>query len=232
MTDRTANRMANQTTAFSLPGLALAVALTALPTFPAEIALQADKASGKDNVWQKRAAVGKPSWGIKGSGNSLSGSMWFDAFPGASGKYRVELGAVLEFDGQPEYKVSAGGKTLKSGSYPYSMGSRQCDVSKGKDKAVHLDLGTHEIKQGDKIEVWGKSVYPCGAHGAYTRWWEVRFTSVGTTTAIRQPSREAAFLSNQPWNPAGFSALGGSRDALGRELRGGGTATPDERPVR
>jgi len=141
-------------------------------------ALRADSHDGRGEVWERRPSAGKSSWGIRGSGIPESGSIWFDGFPGDSGVYLVELGAVLERDGDPAYKISAAGRVLGQGRYPYACGKLMCAASKRScpDKAAHLNLGTHRIQHGERIEVWGRSRYPCGAHGAYARWFEVRFT--------------------------------------------------------
>lgn len=131
---------------------------------PAEsqtIVLQADNNNGHDNVWQKRAEAGKQSWGIEGrsDGTVLSGNIWFNTFSGETGKYKVTFGVILEDDGDPEYKISAGSKVLQQGRYTYPSASRKCEG--GKTKASTISLGEQDIKKGDKITVWGRSVYYC-----------------------------------------------------------------------
>jgi hypothetical protein len=157
----------------------------------ADIVLKADDNDGHDNVWEKRYDAGKNSWGIEGNHRVTSGDMWFAGFPGSDGTYRVTFGVVLEEDGQPKYKVTAGGQTLGQGEYPWPNG----DACAGKGtKASVIDFGEHDINQGDKINVWGESTYECSPeHGAYTRWYELRFTPLstnpdpGTPTEIVSP---------------------------------------------
>jgi hypothetical protein len=146
------------------------------------IKLAADKNSGHDSVWVKRYAAGVNSWGIVGNHvPGTNGNIWFQSFPGASGSYKMELGAVLEPDGNSKYRVYVAGSKVAEGSYPYSTGSKDCSASTL--KVSYLALGTHTVKQGDSIKLWGEAVYPCGTdHGQYTRWFEIRFTKVGGTT--------------------------------------------------
>ncbi len=180
------------------------------------IVLQADNNNGHDNVWQKRADAGKQSWGIEGrsDGTVLSGNIWFNTFPGENGKYKVTFGVILEDDGDPEYKLSAGTKVLQQGRYSYPSGTRKCEG--GTSKASTIDLGEQDIKKGDKITIWGRSVYYCQAggkyHGAYTRWYEIRFEKVGgaNNTDVSAPSApEKVFASGiktsslkLSWDPA------------------------------
>jgi hypothetical protein len=181
-----------------LAGVAVAALALAWATLPASIrtailhgrpsatppagtvVLAADRHDGRDETWARRPAAGQPSWGIRGSGEPEAGRMWFDAFPGPGGRYRVELGAVLELDGDPAYRVSVAGAVLGQGTYPHSCGVLLCNATRAEcpDRAVHLDLGEHEIARGARVEVWGRATYPCGKHGAYTRWYEVRFVPV------------------------------------------------------
>jgi hypothetical protein len=145
------------------------------------VVLPADSHDGKDEVWKSRPRGGKRSWGIRGSGYAEAGRMWFDGFPGESGRYKVELGAVLEADGDSEYRVSAEGTVLGEGHYGYACEVLLCGATpkECRYKPRHIDIGEHWIDKGETIEVWGRSTYPCGPeHGSYSRWFELRFTKV------------------------------------------------------
>ena len=103
------------------------------------------------------------------------------AFPGLTGRYRVALMAQLEFDGNPNFKISVDGATIAAGSYPMSKGELMCSCPNWRvncpDRIVPIDAGVHEIKQGAAIEFFGQEVYPCGgSHGAYAKWRELVFT--------------------------------------------------------
>jgi hypothetical protein len=172
----------------------------------ADVVLEADDKDGYDSEWGKRYEAGTNSWGIDGTGDPLSGKMWFNSFPGASGTYEVIMGIVAEEDGQPEYKVYAGGDLLKGGKYPCPGGS--CDCSKN-TRAQTINLGEHHIAQGDKIEVWGKSVYPCGSHGAYARWYELRFKPISVEPD--PPSIELSTSSLSFSADAGYSSTPSSQ---------------------
>jgi hypothetical protein len=140
------------------------------------IVLKAANHDGKDKCWTKRNK-GNGEWGIRGSHRVESGNIWFDSFPGATGRYRVGFRVVTENDGHPHYRISAGGRQIGGGQLPLPQGNR---LGKGKAYADRvLDLGIHEVRKGDKINVWAKSVYPMGrSHGAYCRWSEMHFTPV------------------------------------------------------
>lgn len=153
--------------------------------FGADITLKAGDADDYDGVWEPRSSAGKPSWGIKGTGDQLQGSMWFDSFPGVTGIYSIEFGIIAEDDGPPNYKVFAGDRLLKSGKYPCPDGNCGCTKNTA---AATIDLGEHAVGNGDRIEVWGKSVYPCGSHGAYTRWYELAFTRKADINDSTPPS--------------------------------------------
>ena len=105
------------------------------------------------------------------------------AFPGPSGLYRVVLMAQLEFDGNPNFKISVDGSTIAAGSYPMSKGQLICNCPNWRincpDRIVPIDAGIHEIGQGASIEFFGQEVYPCGgSHGAYAKWREIVLTPV------------------------------------------------------
>ncbi len=158
----------------------LAFVLSACCLNAADVVLEADNNDGKDDIWRKRYDAGKNTWGIVGNHEIESGSMWFDAFPGNSGSYEVILGIVAEEDGNPLYRVSAGETVLDSGEYPCPGGS--CDCSKNTEPET-INLGTHTITNGARIDIWGQSTYTCDGdtldHGAYARWYEIRFKPVG-----------------------------------------------------
>ncbi|MEE4312873.1 MAG: hypothetical protein V2J11_00140 [Desulfofustis sp.] len=106
------------------------------------------------------------------------------SFPGASGRYRMTVKIVTEFDGMSPYKVSINGQTIKEGEYPLSS-PLHCDCplddwrSVCPDRSATLDCGTHSLKTGDVIGFWGDDVYPCGdSHGAYAKWYSMTFTKV------------------------------------------------------
>jgi len=144
-----------------------AVAIASEPAASKRIVLWAHQADGRDPVWQSRPRYGLKLWGIRGSGRVESGSVWFHSFPGESGPYRIVVRGVFEQDGRPFFQLTAGGRLLQRGRYPYLKGSLVCGGQSGPGK---LDLGVHQIRRGDRIEFWGESVYECGPHGAYTFW--------------------------------------------------------------
>ena len=114
-----------------------------------------------------------------GSGSGVCSAV----FPGPSGRYRVELMAQLEFDGNPNFKISLERSPIAAGSYPMSKGELICDCPNWRvncpDRVVPIDAGVHEIRQGALIEFFGEEVYPCGgSHGAYAKWREMVFTRV------------------------------------------------------
>ena len=60
--------------------------------FAQTVVLKADDNTGHDEVWEKRYTDGKNSWGIRGDRENATvyeGRIWFDKFPGVSGKYKV-----------------------------------------------------------------------------------------------------------------------------------------------
>ena len=130
-------------------------------------------------MWQKRHRYGRATWGIRGSGKVESGLIWFDHFPGESGEYRIILRGVFEQDGAPFYAVRAGGRTLAEGRFPYLTGKLVCD---GEGAPGKLDLGVHRLNRGEKVALWGKSIYECGSHGAYTLW--DRLVFIRQTSAV------------------------------------------------
>ncbi len=144
--------------------------------------LKASDIDGRDGkmVYRETGVLG-----IKGDSNNGSvwdGNAWFDAFPGTTGKYRIKFNVVIEADGDPQYEVSAGGHTIKSGRYPLLNGKIECSTSSGNHT---IDCGEHTITAGDKINVWCKSVYydkvrDCygSYHGAYGRWKSIEFTLI------------------------------------------------------
>lgn len=159
------------------------------------VSLLPGSASARDNCWTTRSYPGqtKTTYGIKGTGSSLNGYVTWNNFSGTTGRYKVELQAVLESDGNSPYKLYIDGNEVKSGNYPYAEGSLNCSGSKY--KVVWLNLGEHSVSKGDQIRYWAKSVYPCGSsHGQYSRFQELKFTMVGSTdnTAPSAPGNLAA----------------------------------------
>jgi hypothetical protein len=165
--------------------------------------------NGKTQYFVDRGTIdGKATYGIKGegvTGEVHSADMWFNSFPGNSGTYNIQFGVVLEDDGDPEYAVTAGSRLIKKGRFPYASGSRKCSGSY--KKASYLNLGDHQVNKGEKINIWGKSVYYCGRagdwHGAYTRWFEIKFTLKGGTsgdpTMIISPGAGVELVEGKPY---------------------------------
>ncbi|MBD3243707.1 MAG: hypothetical protein GF331_24160, partial [Chitinivibrionales bacterium] len=154
-----------------------------------DVVLEADNASDYDNCWEARYELNRHTWGIKGNHVVTDGKMWFNSFPGESGEYQVSLGIVAESDGRPSYRITAGSRVLDEGRYPWGSGT-QCSKDKNLDR---IDIGTHHMNHGERIELWGQSTYECSIdHGAYCRWYEIRFVptggSTGTPTAILAPA--------------------------------------------
>jgi hypothetical protein len=139
------------------------------------LTLWADDHSGHDPAWERRAYYFKPSWGIRGSGVSEEGSIWFDSFPGETGLYEIVLGAIIEQDGSSHYEVYANENLLKKGRFGYAKGEKNCD---GRGRSGQIALGTHRLEKGCRIRIWGKSVYECGKKGAYTLWYSISFRMV------------------------------------------------------
>jgi len=138
--------------------------------------------------WQSRELESKPSWGIKGDGSSRTEWMEWDNFPGSSGTYKVELGAVLESDGDSPYELLIGTEVVATGNYPYP--ASELDCSKNYYDARYLDLGMHVINQGETIRYRATSVYPCGSsHGQYSRFWEIKCTKVMENSDDTPPSK-------------------------------------------
>ncbi len=194
-------------------------------------------ASDRDNCWTKRSFPGmnKTTYGIRGTGSSLNGYVTWNNFSGASGKYKVELQAVLESDGNSPYKLYIDGNQVKSGNYPYADGSLNCSGSSYKVR--WLNLGEHNVNQGDQIRYWAKSVYPCGSsHGQYSRFQEVRFTRV-TPADDTPPSAPGNLTATDAtntsitlsWSAASDaqSGIGGYRIYIGSTLKEtvGGSST-------
>jgi hypothetical protein len=136
------------------------------------VVLRPDSRDGADPGWQRRYYYGKPSWGIRGSGKPESAELWFESFPGPSGRYQVSLGAILEADGCAPFRVRVGKSNLFDGKLPYFGGKKNCEIRGGPQE---LPLGTHDIAHGERVSVWAESVYECGEKGAYGLWYELRF---------------------------------------------------------
>lgn len=142
---------------------------------PHDVILRADENTGHDKQWTSRPYYSRRTWGIIGSGKKEQGNIWFDSFPGESGKYEVFIDAILEQDGSSHYALYLDDTEIARGRFPYPDGKRDCDA-RGRVGVVRL--GTHHIEKGAKIKVWGQSVYECGEKGAYTLWYALRFTKV------------------------------------------------------
>ncbi len=158
----------------------------------ADVMLHVNNKSGNDGKYEQRDRYNTGSWGIKGDGSKATvwdGNIWFNSFPGESGKYKIIYHVILEADGQSPYKVTAGGRTLKEDAMPYAGGTYKCNTENYDAKGT-IDLGTHQINKGEKINVWGKSVYKCqhsgSWHGAYARCKQLEFKFVSGTTSISE----------------------------------------------
>lgn len=105
----------------------------------------------------------------QGSGSCTIG------FPGETGTYKLILKAQTEYDGKSPYQLFINGNQVAGGEYPLSS-NLGCDCphedwrSVCPDRNTDIDLGTHTINNGDTLKFWGDDVYPCGSHGAYTKW--------------------------------------------------------------
>jgi hypothetical protein len=142
------------------------------------VSLVPDQADGHSPAWERRYYYGKLSWGIRGSRAVERGEMWFDRFPGKSGRYRIRLGVILENDGQALFQVQAAERTLADLRLPWASGKKDCE-RRGRPDV--LDLGEYELNQGDRITVIGESDYACGLDkgGAYALWYRLSFEPVG-----------------------------------------------------
>jgi hypothetical protein len=160
--------------------------------------------------WRKRHESGRPTWGIAGDHNTyrLSDNIHctYNEFPGLSGTYAVSLGAVIEEDGNGEFELEIDGGVAVHDRYPWHNGSNNCGT--GTTDRM-LDLGEHQINNGDEIIFRGTTVYPCGDHGQYTRWWQLVFEFQGSADDDTPPSAP----SNLTTTAAGNNALSFSWDA-------------------
>ena len=111
------------------------------------IVMKADEHFDATEEFKSRHYGGKDSWGIRGSKVVESGTMTGE-FPGPSGTYEVHFMVLLEGDGQPGYRVSAGGDVLGQGKYPWPEGNGCSDV-RVQDHTI--EFGTNQIKQGDEL---------------------------------------------------------------------------------
>ena len=138
--------------------------------------LRADDNSGHDAVWEARRFLGLSSWGIRGSLVPEGGNIWFDAFPFDSGMYEVILVSDFEQDGSSPYELSAGGRVLSSGVFPYANGGVDCSAP---GLVTGFSMGTHFITQGERINLYGESDYDCDDAGSYAIWELLEFVPVG-----------------------------------------------------
>ncbi|MBD3241236.1 MAG: hypothetical protein GF331_11670 [Chitinivibrionales bacterium] len=167
----------------------------------------------RDPVWIERGLIGVDSYGI--TGNHVPGTngdvIWYD-FPGPNGRYKVELGAVLEPDGDSPYKFYINGVEKDSGNYPYSTGSLDCNSSTY--ELADLDLGEYDINNGDTIKYWASSVYPCGtSHGQYSRFYRIRFTLLNQPQDNTPPSVPTGLRGTGTTNTSMTLAWDASSDA-------------------
>jgi hypothetical protein len=148
-----------------------ATASTTGTATPSKVTLDASSDFRCSSNWGGRDGA----WGL----DAYSGSGSCQAsFPGASGTYRISVFIQTERDGSPAYRVSINGRTVASGSYPYSSGKLACECSFDDcpDRDDVLDIGSHQLKTGDIVEFWGADDYPCGKdHGAYAKWHRMEF---------------------------------------------------------
>ncbi len=140
-----------------------------------EVVLYAENSDGHEAVWERRYYYGLRSWGIRGSGVPEDGTIWFDSFPGPSGRYEVKLSAVLEQDGSPPLRLYQNQTVLHDMKLPYLHGQKNCE-ERGAPRVV--SLGTHALTHGSKISLWAQSTYECGEKGAYLLWDKLLFTPV------------------------------------------------------
>lgn len=154
----------------------------------ADVSLTARGADYRDDVWKARGLIGEDCYGIEGNHvPGTNGDVIWNSFPGTSGNYKVELRAVLEPDGDSPYKFYINGSQKASGNYPYSTGTRDCESSYYEVRM--LNLGEHQVNQGDEIKYWASSVYPCGtSHGQYSRFTLIRFTLLDVPDDETPPS--------------------------------------------
>ena len=148
--------------------------------------LKADDNTSSDPAWVPRYAAGVNSWGINGQlPPGSNGFINWASFPGPDGTYKVELGAVLEPDGAPDYAFRVDGVEKAAGSYPIAGGSLDCTQTNDAFLEVRdLNLGFHFVGAGSAISFWGRSAFPCSTtHGAYARFYQIRFTLVGPPPA-------------------------------------------------
>jgi len=137
------------------------------------VILKADDNDGHDEQWKSRPYYFKNTWGIRGSGKVEEGNIWFNSFPGDSGSYSVVIHTILEQDGSPHFSLKIGGDDAYNGRFPYLKGEKNCDKRGAKGS---IELGEHFIKKGQKITIWGRSIYECGEKGAYALWHKITFT--------------------------------------------------------
>ena len=122
------------------------------------------------NWGERDAALGLKAY--QGSGTCT------ETFPGEEGEYQLVLKALTEYDGNSPYKLLINGTEVASGEYPLSN-ALGCDCPDDNwrqicpDLSKDIDMGTHALKPGDTLEFFGDDVYPCGDHGAFTKWFGI-----------------------------------------------------------
>ncbi|MBD3393103.1 MAG: hypothetical protein GF418_13360 [Chitinivibrionales bacterium] len=174
----------------------------------AQVTLGAMDFDGKDSEWTDRSG-GTPytCMGLNGTGSSIDGDIWWNSFPGETGRYRIYLQAILETDGNSPYKIFVGGTLVASSSYPfYGGGDKDCGATAYEES--DLDCGVKEISQGDEIRMWAQSVYPCGSdHGQYARFTGIRFEPT-TDEVTPNPGDEQVVTGDEVYYP----------DAIGEKI--------------
>lgn len=190
----------------------LMAALVAAPLH-ANVTLTPRHADHRDNVWTSRGLLGVDSYGIVGNHvPGTNGSVVWLNFEGQTGRYKVELGAVLEPDGDSPYKFYINGVQKAQGRYPYSTGSLNCNSSYYELRDI--DLGEHDINQGDSLRYWASSVYPCGtSHGQYSRFYRIRFTLLNQPQDSTPPTVPTNLRSTGTTNTSMSLAWNASSDA-------------------
>lgn len=147
--------------------------------------LTADGNSGRDSTIATRYAAGVNSWGIAaGLAAGTAGFIWWDSFPGPTGVYRVEMGAVLEADGNAKYRFLIAQNERARGQFPYAGGVLDCSAgAQSLFEVTTLNLGFHVINNGDEIRLRLESDHDCGANGAVGRFYEIRFFLIAAEEA-------------------------------------------------
>lgn len=101
-----------------------------------------------------------------------------ETFTGEAGEYQLVLKAVTEYDGNSPYELFINDTQVARGEYPLSN-PLGCDCPDDNwreicpDLSKDIDMGIHALKPGDTLKFRGNDVYPCGGHGAFTKWYGI-----------------------------------------------------------